>query len=58
MIERLSKAMGPALLGNNFSSIPSKILFHMKTKIRSHSQKYTNHYNLFDSLSEPVSQEW
>ena len=32
MIERLSEAMGAALVGNNFSPIPSKFSFHMKKK--------------------------
>ena len=32
MIERLSEAMGAALVGNNFSTIPSKISFYMKNK--------------------------
>ena len=32
MIERLSEAMGAALVGNNFLPIPSKISFHMKKK--------------------------
>ena len=30
MIERLSEAMGVALIGNNFSPIPLEISFHMK----------------------------
>ena len=32
LIERLSEAMGAALVGNNFSPIPSKFSFHMKKK--------------------------
>ena len=32
LIKRLSEAIGTALVGNNFSPIPSKISFHMKTK--------------------------
>ena len=32
MIERLSKAMGAALVGNNYSPIPLKNSFHMKKK--------------------------
>ena len=32
IMERLSKAMGAALVSNNFLPIPSKISFHMKTK--------------------------
>ena len=32
LIERLSEAMGTALVGNNFSPIPSKISFNMKKK--------------------------
>ena len=32
MIARLSEAMGAALVGNNFSPIPSKFSFHMKKK--------------------------
>ena len=32
LIERLSEAMGAALVGNSFSPIPSKFSFQMKTK--------------------------
>ena len=32
LIERLSEAMGAALVGNNFSPIPSKFSFHIKRK--------------------------
>ena len=32
LIERLSEAMGAALVGNTFSPIPSKISFHVKKK--------------------------
>ena len=33
MIEKLSKAMSEALVGNNFSPITSKISFHIKKLI-------------------------
>ena len=32
LIERLSEEMGVALVGNNFSPVPSKFSFHMKKK--------------------------
>ena len=32
MIERLSEAVGTAVVSNKFSAIPLKISFHMKTK--------------------------
>ena len=32
LLERLSKAMGAALVGNNFSPIPSNFSFHIKKK--------------------------
>ena len=33
LIERLSEAMGSALVGNNFSPIPLKFSFHMKKNV-------------------------
>ena len=45
LIERFSEAMGAALVGNNFSPIPSKFSFHMKQKLESDSSlpKITKH---------------
>ena len=43
MIERLSKALGKTLVGNNFLPIPYKISFHMKKKVTSSGQISTKH---------------
>ena len=45
MIERLSEAMGAALVYNNsgFLLIPSKISFHMKKKVTCCGQISTKH---------------
>ena len=51
MIESLSEAMGAALVGNNFSPIPSKISFHM--------EKNSSRPDIYIVLKlESVSQEW
>ena len=43
LIERLSEAMGAALIGNSFSPIPSKFSFHMKKKVTRRGPKFTKH---------------
>ena len=58
LIERFSKAMGEALVSNNFSPIPSKISFHMKKKVNCCVPKFTKHLNLVDSWTDSVLQEW
>ena len=42
LIEKLSKAMGVALNGNNFSPIPSKISFHIEKRARC-CPRFTKH---------------
>ena len=43
LIERLSEARGVALVGNNFSPIPSKFSFHMKKNVSRSGPKFTKH---------------
>ena len=43
--KRLSKTMGAALVGNNFSPIPSKISFQMKKKVTRRGPISTKHPN-------------
>ena len=43
LIKRWIEAMGAALVGNNFSPIPSKISFHMKTKNAHCCPKFAKH---------------
>ena len=41
--------MGEALVGNNFSLIPSKFLFHKKEKnVTCRGPKFTKHLNLIN----------
>ena len=47
MIERLSKAMSVALVGNRFTRNPSKISFEMRSKVCSYGLKL-EHYKLSD----------
>ena len=48
LIERwLSKAMGAALVCNNFLPIQLKLSFHIKNKVVHSSPKFTKHKNLF-----------
>ena len=59
LIERLSEAMGTALVGNNFSPSPSKISFHMKRKEVTRRgpielSQYRKSGSMFSS-SEPVA---
>ena len=57
MIKRLSEAMSAALVGNNFSPIPFKISFHMKSEWLVTALNLRS-IDLFDSWTESVSQEW
>ena len=63
LIDRLSEAMGAALVGKNFSPIQLKFSFHMKKKGTCLGPKLTKHWNLLSqyhksgsmfSSSEPV----
>ena len=57
VIEILIKAMSAALVGNKFSRNPSKFHFSWK-KICRHCPKYTKQWNLLNSQSKSVFQEW
>ena len=61
LIKRWIEAMGAALVGNNFSPIPSKISFRMKKKKTCRTVAARNLQGIktfFDSWTESVSQEW
>ena len=66
IIERLREAMGEALVSHNFSTISTKISFHMTKKMTRQSRHATRSWpkifkalkNIFDFRTESVSQEW
>ena len=43
MIERLSKVMAAALVGNSFLPFSSKFSLHMKKKVTRQDPKFTKH---------------
>ena len=64
MIEILSEEMSAAWVSNSFPSISLKIGFHMNKQICCQwhvtlsLSEFTNNYNLFDSWTKSVLQEW
>ena len=57
MTERkIDEAMGAALVSNNSYRFHRNFISHEKKVTRRHS-KFTEHYNLFESSTESVSQE-
>ena len=60
MVQRLSEVMSVALVGNKFWPIPSKISFQVSLEKKSDLlwPDIYKAFNLFDSRTESVSQEW